>query len=55
MHSHLLVAMGQKIYLWSWHDNDTLDGLSFVDMSYYIHHMVSVNIALNHIAYSEHL
>ncbi|VDO85252.1 unnamed protein product [Soboliphyme baturini] len=43
---YLLTGMGQKVYIWSFKDND-LVGISFLDLQIYIHQMISVrNLAL---------
>jgi cleavage and polyadenylation specificity factor subunit 1 len=36
----LLTGMGQKIFIWQFRDNQ-LQGVSFLDMHFYVHHMVS--------------
>lgn len=38
---YLLTGMGQKVYIWSFKDND-LVGISFLDLQIYIHQMVSI-------------
>ncbi|CAD6192787.1 unnamed protein product [Caenorhabditis auriculariae] len=37
----LLSGMGQKVFIWMYKDGD-LHGLSFLDMHYYVHQMISV-------------
>lgn len=39
---HLLVATGQKVYIWGWRDNELI-GISFIDLSFCIHHMVGLH------------
>ncbi|VDN50784.1 unnamed protein product [Dracunculus medinensis] len=42
----LLTGMGQKIFIWAFRDNN-LQGISFLDMHFYVHHLVGIrNLAL---------
>lgn len=36
----LLTGMGQKIFIWQFRDNE-LQGVSFLDLHFYVHHMIS--------------
>lgn len=43
---YLLTGMGQKIFIWQYRDNE-LHGVSFLDLHFYIHHLVGFrNLAL---------
>uniref|UniRef100_A0A0N5A911 CPSF_A domain-containing protein n=1 Tax=Syphacia muris TaxID=451379 RepID=A0A0N5A911_9BILA len=46
LNGYLLTGMGQKIFIWLFRDNN-LQGISFLDLHFYIHSLVSIrNLAL---------
>ncbi|XP_044171683.1 cleavage and polyadenylation specificity factor subunit 1-like [Acropora muricata] len=42
VNGYLVSAIGQKIYIWSFKDNNDLVGMAFIDSQMYIHSLVSI-------------